>query len=718
MRSINKAALFIILCSVFLIAQKKNLTIEQATLQGYTLSPKKLLQLNWIPGSDNISFVDKLNEEPKLFIQNYDSNDKKEIIGVNALSQKLTSMGENEIGYFPHIDWVDRNSFNFQNGNKLYRYNIKSLDLGILNSVDTSAGNIDFASNNNAAYTIKNNLYVAVNRQQIQVTNDDTTNNNIVNGQAAHRNEFGIVKGTFWSPTGNYLAFYRIDQSKVTDYPIVDLTTHPATVKPIKYPMAGMTSQEVTVGVYDLKTKTTTWLKTGTPKDHYLTGVTWSPDEKYIYIGILNRDQNHLELKVYDIKTGDEFKTLFTEDNYKYVEPMQGPQFVNNHNDEFIWISRRDGWNHLYLYNTDGTLIKKLTSGDWEVVDFDGFDEDGENAYFTSTEESPIERQYYSVNLKSGKMQRITQTEGVHNVVRNDDGNLFIDSYSNLSVPNDCGIINKKGKVINELHDSPNLLSDYRTGKIKIFTIKDDAGYDLYCRLITPPDFDSTKTYPVIVYVYGGPHDQLITDRWLGGGNLWFNYMAEKGYIIFTLDNRGSANRGLKFEQEIFRHLGTKEIEDQVTGVNYLKSLTYVDTTRMGVHGWSYGGFMTTSLMTRTPGLFKVGVAGGSVIDWSYYEVMYTERYMDTPQTNPEGYAESNLLNYVGDLKGKLLMIHGTSDPIVVWQHDLMFCKKAADLNIPLDYFPYPGQEHGVRGIDVLHLYNKITSYFDDALMK
>jgi dipeptidyl-peptidase 4 len=718
MKLLPKVCLFILISSIFVLPQNKSLTMEQVILKGYNLSPKRLSQLYWIPGTDNISFIDTVNDQQELFQQKYNSDKKDVIAGIKDISNLLINMGEKELTRFPQITWVEKNSFTFQNANKLYRYNIVSGDLGILNSVDTSAANIDYASNNNAAYTIKNNLYIAVNRQQIQVTNDDTTNLNIVNGLAACRNEFGIDKGTFWSPMGNYLAFYRIDQSMVTDYPIVDLTTHPATVKPIKYPMAGMTSQEATVGVFDLKTKTTTWLKTGTPKDHYLTEVTWSPDEKNIYIAILNRDQNHLELKAYDTKTGDEVKTFFTEDDDKYVEPEHGPIFVKNHNDEFIWFSKRDGWNHLYLYKTDGTLIKKLTDGEWEVTDFDGFDNSGEDIYFFSTKESPIQRQYYTVNLESGKMKKITQTEGYHKVIRNDGSDMFIDSFSSLEIPNVISVINGKGKVENKLLTSANPLSGYSIGKTKIFTLKDDAGFDIYCRIITPPDFDSTKKYPVIVYVYGGPHIQLITDEWLGGGNLWFNYMAEKGYIIFTLDNRGSANRGLIFEQEIFRHLGTKEIEDQVMGVKYLKSLAYVDSTRMGVDGWSFGGFMTTSLMTRTPDLFKVGVAGGTVVDWSYYEVMYTERYMDTPQINADGYDEANLLNYVGNLKGKLLMVHGTSDPVVVWQQDLMFCKKAADNNIPLDYFPYPGQEHGVRGKDALQLYNKITTYFDDVLMR
>ncbi len=713
---IYRTLLISISFSFILAAQNKTLNLEQIMLHPYSLSPRQIIEINWIPGVDKISFIDTLNGEQKLFSQDYNSNEKKEIIGLTILCKKLALLGEGEIERLPGVEWIDKNSLKFRIGNKLFRYNSISGDLGIVNTVDSSAQNIDYAINNSAAYTMNNNLFIAVNNRQIQLTKDNDIN--IVNGQAVHRNEFGIIKGTFWSPTGGYLAFYRMDQTMVTDYPIVDLTLHPAVVKPVKYPMAGMTSHEVTIGIYDLKNGTTIWLNTGLPKDQYLTGVTWSPDEKFIYIGILNRDQNHLELKSYDIKTGDEVRTLFDENNDKYVEPEHGPIFVKNHNDEFIWFSKRDGWNHLYLYRTDGTLIRKLTNGDWEVTGFDGFDPDGENIFFTSTKESPIQRQYYSVNLKSGKLERITQAEGIHNVVRNKEGNYFIDSYSNLNVPLNCSVINKNGKIINDLVSSPDPLKDYRLGKTRIFTLKDKAGYDLFCRMITPPDFDSTKTYPVIVYVYGGPHDQLVEDNWLGGGNLWFNYMAEKGYILFTLDNRGSANRGLKFEQETFRHLGTKEIEDQETGVKYLKSLAYVDSTRMGVYGWSYGGFMTTSLMTRTPNLFKVGIAGGSVIDWSYYEVMYTERYMDTPQTNPEGYQESDLLNYVNRLKGKLLMIHGTSDPVVVWQQDLMFVNKAADLNIPLDYFPYPGQEHNVFGKDKLHLYSKITAYLDDALLK
>ncbi len=430
----------------------------------------------------------------------------------------------------------------------------------------------------------------------------------------------------------------------------------------------------------------------------------------------MNRDQNNLFEVKYDIANGNPVDTLFEETNPKYVQPLHGLTFVKNHPDEFIWISRRDGWNHLYLYNTDGKLIKKLTEGDWEVTELNGFDKKGDNVFFTCTKESPLDRDFYMVNLKSGKMTRITSAPGVHNVIQDETGENFLDAYSSLTVPYNVNLVNHEGKVLRKVFSAEDPLKDFSLGKTKFFKLKSSDGYDLYCREILPANFDSTKKYPVLVYVYGGPGVQLITNSWLGGANLWLNYMAEHGYIVFTLDNRGSANRGLAFEQVTFRHLGTHEIEDQTIGADYLKSLPYVDTTRMGVFGWSFGGFMTTSLMTRRPGLFKVAVAGGSVINWEYYEVMYTERYMDTPQANPEGYKESNLLNYVQNLKGKLLMIHGTSDPVVVWQNDLMFIKKCADLGIPVDYFVYPGQEHGVRGVDTFQMYNKITNYFKDNL--
>jgi len=423
-----------------------------------------------------------------------------------------------------------------------------------------------------------------------------------------------------------------------------------------------------------------------------------------------------MNLNCYNATTGDFIKTLFTEKDEKYTEPLHPVQFLPTNANQFIWQSRKDGFNHLYLYDTNGKLIRQLTKGNWEVIDIAGFNKKGDKIYFTSTINSGINRDFCSTIISTGKTTRLTSGDGVHTAIFNAETENFIDNFSSLNTPRVIKIVSSQGKEIKTLLTAENPLKDYAIGTTKLFTLKSQLGDDLYCRMVLPVNFDSTKKYPVIVYVYGGPHVQLVTNTWLAGGDLWYQYMAEKGYIVFTLDNHGSGNRGKAFEQATFRQLGTVEMQDQLTGVDYLKSLAFVDSTRMGVHGWSFGGFMTTSLMTRNPGIFKAAVAGGPVIDWSYYEVMYTERYMDTPEQNPEGYKNNCLLNYVDKLQGKLMLIHGTSDDVVVWQHTMMYLKKAVSKNILLDYFAYPGHLHNVTGKDRVHLMGKISQYFEENL--
>nr|MCU0360349.1 prolyl oligopeptidase family serine peptidase [Bacteroidia bacterium] len=397
-------------------------------------------------------------------------------------------------------------------------------------------------------------------------------------------------------------------------------------------------------------------------------------------------------------------------------EPQHPVLFVKNNPKQFIWQSRRDGYNHLYLYNLDGKLIKQLTKGAWEVKAVNGFDAKGEHLFFHANEQSPVNQDVYSVNIKSGKLTRLTQGNGFHQAVFDSKGEVFIDAYTSSTVPREYSIVNAKTGKASLFYKSENPVLEYKTGSWSLFSIKNSNGTDLYCRLFKPVNFDSTKKYPVIVYLYNGPHSQLVTNSWMAGGELWYQYMAQKGYIVFTLDGRGTSNRGKEFEQVIHRNLSTFEMEDQLKGLAYLKSLPFVDEQRVGVFGWSYGGFMSTSLMTRQPGAFKVGVAGGPVIDWSYYEIMYGERYMDTPQENKEGYERNNLLNHVEKLKGKLLMIHGAQDNVVVWQHSMMYLKKAIEKGVQVDYYVYPGHEHNVLGKDRAHLMEKICNYFIENL--
>jgi dipeptidyl-peptidase-4 len=703
---------FTLLFSIPVLAQTKLLTIEDAiSKQRSSLAPAKLKQLQWVKGADQFSFLDKNGEV--LLIQGVADKVPQSQVSLTELNDALASLTLKSLQKFPWITWKNKNQFSFETEKKTVQFdlNTKRLAVESTSTLNDAAESTDVSGKTNyIAFTLKNNLFVYDGKNELIVTND--ADENIVNGQSVHREEFGITKGTFWSPTGNLLAFYRMDQRMVTDYPIIDWTVRPAKTNSIKYPMAGDKSHEVTVGIYNVNTGKTVFLKTGEPKEQYLTNVCWSPDEQHIYIAVLNREQNDMKLNSYSVVTGYFERTLFEEKNEKYVHPVHPMVFVPNHPDQFIWQSEKDGYNHLYLYNIKGTLIRQLTKGNWVVTNLEGFDAKGTKVFYTSTAESPVTRNLYSADLKKAISTRITSGEGTHMSTLSDNGKYSIDNFQSTTVPREITIYSTQGKKINTINVSENPLKDYKLGALSIFKLKSESGDDLYCRIFKPIDFDSTKKYPVIVYLYNGPNIQLINNTWNAQGDLWFQYMAERGFVVFTLEGRGSANRGLAFEQAVFQHLGTNEMKDQLVGINYLKQLKYIDSNRMGLYGWSFGGFMTASIMTRYPGIFKAAVAGGAVIDWSYYEIMYTERYMDTPQENPKGYEEGNVMKYVDGLKGKLMLIHGTADNVVVWQHSLMFLKTCIDKGKQVDYFVYPGHEHNVKGKDREHLFQKVTDYF------
>jgi dipeptidyl-peptidase-4 len=697
-----------------IISQNQLLTIQDAIWKGRTsLAPKRLQALGFIPDSKKIAYIEK----NQLIILSAETGKTLTTISTGGVNKALVGAGIDTIVAFEGLKWVNENQFYFTNkkGEWLYSLDKNTAVKSERKQSDFSLDNLEiFKEGEVFAYVNLNNVFVSVNGKVNQVTTDGSYT--LVNGKTVHQSEFGITKGLFWSPNGNALAYYKMDQADVDDYPIIDWTTYPATNKNIKYPMAGKKSHYVTVLVYNLKNNTSTKIKTEGPKEQYLTNIAFSPDEKYIYMAVLNREQNHFKLNEYDAATGDFVKTLFEEKDEKYAEPLNPMLFVKNNPSQFIWQSRKDGYNHLYLYNMNGTLIKQLTKGNWEVKDENGFDEKGENLFFHAAEQSPINQDLYSVNLKSGKTKRLTQGNGYHTAVLSKKGDFFIDNFSSCYVPREYRVVNASSGKSTTIFTAENPIKDYQLGKWNLFTIKNVEGTDLHCRMFKPVNFDSTKKYPVIVYLYNGPHSQMVTNTWMAGGELWYQYMAQKGFIVFTLDGRGTNYRGKAFEQAIHRNVGTKEMEDQISGVNYLKSLPFVDATRLGVHGWSYGGFMTTSLMCRYPGVFKVGAAGGPVIDWSYYEIMYGERYNDSPQENKEGYDKNNLLNHVANLKGKLLMIHGAQDNVVVWQHSILYQKKAVDKGVQLDYYVYPGHEHNVLGKDRAHLMEKIINYFIDNL--
>ncbi len=695
------------------LAQTQKFTMAEA-VNGMrsNLAVKNISQFSW--SADSKSYIQGV--KGGYLITDLKTNKQDTLI---SLYQVNKNFSDKKLKGLPPVKFISSSNAYFTANNQMFWVEKSGSEWKVKKNytLDPETANVKtLADNQTIVYTVKNNLFINKNGKVTAITKD--SDENIVNGQAVHRNEFGINEGIFASPNSENIAFYRMDQSMVADYPVIDWSVTPAENHNIKYPMPGKTSHEVTLGVYNIKSQNTTFLNIDGEKDQYLTAVTWSPDSKYIFVGVLNRGQNHLKMNQYDAVTGNLVRTLFEETNDKYVEPQHPLMFFPNSNTDFIWQSQRTGYNHLFHYSLEKGLIAQITKGDWLVTDVLGFNDKKKEIYYVSTQETPLERHIYRINWNTFKTQRIDNAEGMHSAVLSNDGNHLYDTYSNANTPRVANIINTANLKSTNILTAENTLKNYLRPDIKDVTLKADDGTLLYGKMILPTNFDPNKKYPTIVYLYNGPHLQIVTNSFPASGNLWYEYMAQNGYIIFTMDGRGSSNRGLKFEQAVFRNLGTTEMNDQMQGVKYLKSLPYVDSERMGIHGWSFGGFMTTSFMLRHPEVFKAGVAGGPVIDWKMYETMYTERYMDTPEENPQGYKTANLLDKVQNLKGKLLMIHGAQDDVVVWQHSVKFLKSAVDNGVQIDYFVYPGHPHNVVGKDRVHLMQKVTDYFDLYLKK
>ena len=586
----------------------------------------------------------------------------------------------------------------------------------------------DFNSVSRAlAYVKDNQLHVIdAHGNDHQLTTDGSRE--IVYGQSVHRNEFGITGGLFWNHDGTRLAFYRMDQSMVSDYPQVDIPeldwkpsngqSRMAKADPDKYPMAGETIHKVTVGVYDLATNKITYLAAGDPTDRYFSNISWAPNNKTLYMFELNRDQNDCRLMSYNTITGQPIAEIYHETDSKYVEPLHPITFIPWDNNKFILWSQKDGYMHLYLYNKEGKALRQLTKGKYVVLDLLGFDAKNKRIFIESNACSPIQKNLFAIDFASGKQTLLdVNGKGWHSGSLSKSSNYIVDNYQTPDIPRNIAIVNTtNGKSISYFK-AANPWQGYTVPTYECGSIKAADGVtDLYYRMVKPLNFDPNKKYPTIVYVYGGPHAHNVDARWHYSSRGWETYMAEHGYLLFILDNRGSEHRGKEFEQVTFRHLGQEEMKDQMEGVKFLKSLPYVDAQRLGIHGWSFGGFMTINLMTTYPDVFQVGVAGGPVIDWKWYEAMYGERYMDTPEANPQGYAACSLLPKAKNLKGKLEIIIGLNDPVVVPQHAFSFLKACIAAGTQPDFFVYPGEPHNMRGHQSVHLHERISQYFFDYL--
>lgn len=708
LKKITCTLLCILLSSICLFAQKETIDLE-GYFQGKYLA-ERINGLSWQPGTDNYAYID---DDFNIKLVNAKT-------GKESLYLSSDKLAEENVKKVRSFQWVDANTLYFPRNQRLITVGKSGLTSYTFSDVDMEEV-ID--------QSVKHKLFIIKNEDGVFVESVKNsykpilicpdTGKNITFGESVHRSEWGINEGQYISPNGNYIAFYRMDESMVEDYPLVNTGTPIATVEYMKYPMAGRNSHKVTLGIYDVAQSSAQgkavyhYIKTDPADGEFLTNVTFSPDEKYIFITHLNRAQNHSKLIKYDLQSGNKVKVLIEETDSRYVEPLQRIIFFKD--GRFLYFSDRDGWRHLYMYDMNGNLIKKVTEGRYDIVDIYGLDAKEENLYFTAPLEKPVNQYVCKVNLKSGVLTRLGAADGVHYPIFSDSKNYFIDYFTNVTTPRIISLVSNQGKTIKVLKNSKNPYADCAMGETKIFPIVNKHGDSLWCRLITPPNMDKGKKYPVLIYVYGGPHSQLVTNSFISGG-VFLEYMAQQGYVVFTLDNRGTSCRGAEFEKCIHRQLGKLEMEDQMCGVEYLKSLPYVDANRIGLDGWSFGGFMTLSLITEHPETFKAASCGGPVVNWAWYEVMYGERYMDTPEENPEGYAAANILTKIKNVKCPLLVMHGCQDHTVVWQHTLELMRQAVTDGIEVEYFPYTIYDHNVIGPERVHLWHKIERFHNQNL--
>ena len=693
----------ILFFSILTYAQK-DLTLDDGVMNQYRkYAPDRIANFAWIPGSNDYSFLDE--GRTKLVKSNPTTDKVTTILDIEEVNEIMNTSYD----IFYSVSWINKNEILLEDGYSFIKINLETKKGESFWTDEGESNPLFEAKSGKLAFCVDNNIWIRDNSNPRAVTNNSDPN--IVSGQSIARSEFGITNGLFWSKNGSYLAFYQKDETNVHNYPLLNNSETPGSLINIKYPMAGQLSEKPLIGIFNTNTGKTVFIKPKGNEDDYLTNLAFTPDEQYVLIAEVNRAQNHMWLNVYSTEDGNFIKTLLEETNERWVEPETPAYFPCEKENDFVWMSEKDGYMNLYYYDFNGKLKYQVTNHEFVVKEILGMSSDKKHLYYSATGENPMNTMVYVFNVKKKKSTLLTTIDGTHRVKISENGKYYCDTYSNGNTPNKSVIYNSKRTPIKTINNSIDKLKDYKIGKTEIGKLLASDSSDLYYRLIKPYDFDSTKQYPVMIYVYGGPHAQLVTNTWMYGASLWMHWMANQGYIVFTLDNRGSANRGFSFESQIHRNLGTLEIEDQMKGVSFLKNQKYVDPNRLAVHGWSYGGFMTTSLMLRKPNEFNVGVAGGPVTDWKYYEVMYGERYMDQPEENPRGYKQASLFTHAENLKGDLLLIHGTVDDVVVMQHNLALVQKFIELGIQMDFFPYPMHKHNVYGKDRVHLMTKILNY-------
>jgi dipeptidyl-peptidase-4 len=643
----------------------------------------------------------KLNEtDPAFRFSSYlYSTDEKQILFVSAPPEKQYLSRLTPAGNF-------------------FLYDLSSKKFSRVTNVEVPQYNQKFSPDGKKiGYVRENNIFVfdIASGVETQLTKDGAEH--IINGRFdwVYEEEFGISDGWRWSPDGSRIAFWRLDENRVPEYTMTEWdSTHLNLIK-MRYPKPGDPNSIVSLGVIELASQTTDWIDLGTNDDIYIPRMSWTNDKNVLSYQRVNREQNKLELIFYHV-TKKSQTTVLSETSTTWLDVTNDLRFLKNGN--FIWSSEKDGYNHLYLYKNDGSLITQITKGEWDVDVFYGVDEKNGLLYFTSSETTPIDRHIYSVKFDGSKKKQLSKNAGANSANFSPTFEVYIGSFNDASTPTKIKMMKNDGSEMYTLEENPMpVLKDYSLGKTEYFTFTTSDGVKLHASLLKPENFDPAKKYAVLINTYGGPGSQVVRNSWGGANYYWYSMLADKGYLVFMVDNRGTGARGTAFKTITYKNLGKWEVNDQIEGAKYLASLPFVDKDRIGIWGWSYGGYMSSMSILKGAEVFKAAIAVAPVTHWKFYDNIYTERFMGTPANNPEGYKESAPLSHADKLKGKFLLIHGTSDDNVHFQNAVTLVTALQQANKQFQTMYYPNKNHGIGGgMTRVHLYNLMTKFLLENL--
>ena len=571
------------------------------------------------------------------------------------------------------------------------------------------------------AFVKENNIFIKdiINNTELQVTFDGQINK-IINGATdwVYEEEFAFDNGMQWNVSGNKIAYYRFDEEKVPEFSMDLFTDLYPSQSQFKYPKAGETNSSIELFIYDLDSNKTTKVNINKEEEFYIPRIKWTLDENVLTVQRMNRHQNQLDFILVDAKDGSS-QTIFTENDAAYIDVTDNLTFLND-GKYFIWTSEKSGYNHIYLYNLKGKQVRQITKGYYDVTDFYGIDESNNTVYFASSERSPMHRDIYAVQLNGKNKKTLSNKTGTNSATFSTNYKYFINQYSNANTPYYFSLFDAKGNEVRMLKDNSNLnnsLAEYALSQKEFFNFKTTEGIDLNGWMMKPHNFDETIKYPVFMYLYGGPGSQQVTDSWGGSNFLWYQMLTQQGYIVACVDNRGTGARGSEFKKCTYQQLGKLETEDQIEANRYLANLPYVDGSRIGIFGWSYGGYMSSLCLLKGADEFKMAIAVAPVTNWRYYDSIYTERYMRTPQENAAGYDDNSPINHVEKLKGKYLLVHGSADDNVHYQNTMEMTNALVNANKQFDLFIYPNKNHGIYGgYTRLHLFTKMTNFIKENL--